>query len=102
MSYKKLVLKSTAAIEIEEIITYYFGINKNIAKNLEREIRICFKKISKNPEGFQFRHKTIRVIWLKKFPYGIYYLFDTNEVYILAFWSSKEDIPTKINKIFPS
>jgi hypothetical protein len=52
MSYKKLVLKSTAAIEIEEIIANYLGINKNIAKKLEREIRICFKKISKNPEGF--------------------------------------------------
>jgi len=98
MSYKKLIIKSTAAIEIEEAIVYYSEINKKIAKKIEKEIRNCFLKISKNPEGFQFRYRTIRVIWLKKFPYGIFYLFDTNEVYIMAFWSSKEDIPAKIEK----
>ncbi|WP_298118006.1 type II toxin-antitoxin system RelE/ParE family toxin [Flavobacterium sp.] len=100
MSYKKLIIKSTAAIEIEEIIAHYFEINKTIAKKFEKDIRNCFLKISKNPESFQFRYKTIRVIWLSKFPYGIYYLFDTDEVYILSFWSSKEDIPTKIKKLF--
>lgn len=100
MSYKKLLIKSTAAIEIEETITYYFEINKKLAVNLEKEIRNCFLKIAKNPESFQFRHNTIRVIWLKKFPYGIYYLFDSDEVYIIAFWSSIEDIPTKMKKQF--
>jgi len=98
MSYKKLTIKSTAAIEIEEIVAYYAEINKTIAKNIEKEIRNCFLKIAKNPESFQFRYQTIRIIWLKKFPYGIYYLYDSNEVYILAFWSSNEDIPTKITK----
>lgn len=98
MSYKKLIIKSTAAVEIEEIVAYYAEINKTIAKNLEKEIRNCFLKITKNPEAFQFRHQTIRIIWLKKFPYGIYYLYDSNEVYILAFWSSNEDIPAKITK----
>ena len=100
MSYKKLIIKSTAAIEIEEIVAYYASINKTLAKKLEKEIRVCFLQIAKNPEGFQFRYNTIRVIWLKKFPYGIYYLFDTDEVYVMAFWSSKEDIPTKINRLF--
>lgn len=96
MSYKKLILKSTAAIEIEEAILHYALINKKLAQNLEKEIRYCFNKISKNPESFQFRYKTIRIIWLKKSPYGVYYVFDSDEVYILAFWHSKEDATTKI------
>lgn len=98
MSYKKLVIKSTAAIEIEEVIAYYAKINKNLAIKLEKEIRSSFLKIAKNPESFQFRYKTIRIIWLKKFSYGIYYLFDSDEVYIMAFWSSREDVPAKIKK----
>ena len=100
MSYKKLVIKSTAAIEIEEVIAYYTKINKNLAIKLEKEIRSSFLKIAKNPESFQLRYKTIRIIWLKKFPYGIYYLFDSDEVYIMAFWSSREDVPAKIKKRF--
>ena len=99
MSFKKLIIKSTAAIEIEETVAYYLEINKNLTINLEKEIRNCFLKIAKNPESFQFRHKTIRVIWLKKFPYGIYYLFDSDEVYIIAFWSSRVDIDSKITHL---
>ena len=98
MSYKKLILKSSAAIEIEEVISYYSEIDITIAKKLEIDIRQCFIKISKNPESFQFRYQTIRVIWLQKFPFGIYYLYDADEIYIIAFWSSKEDIPPKIKK----
>lgn len=99
MSYKKLILKSSAAIEIEEAIVYYVNINKTLAKKFEKEIRFCFFKISKSPESFQFRYKNIRIIWLKKFPFGIYYLYDSNEVYIIAFWCDKEDIENKIRKV---
>ena len=99
MSYKKLVIKSTAAIEIEKVVAYYTEISKTLGQHLEKELRNSFLKISKNPEGFQFRYKTIRIIWLKKFPYGIYYLFDSDEVYIVAFWSSKEDNDSKIKHL---
>ena len=53
MSYKKLVIKSTAAIEIEEVIAFFTKINKNLAIKLEKEIRSSFLKIAKNPESFQ-------------------------------------------------
>jgi hypothetical protein len=31
---------------------------------------------------------------------GVYYLFDADEVYIMAFWCSKEDIPVKMERRF--
>lgn len=98
MSYKKLVLKSTAAIEIEEAISRYTTINLSLGKKLEKEVRASFNKIAKNPEAFQFRYNTIRIIWLKTFPYGIYYIYDTEDVTIIAFWYSKEDNFGKLNK----
>ncbi len=39
MSYKKLVIKSTPAIEIEEVIAYYAAINMTLATKLEKETR---------------------------------------------------------------
>lgn len=98
MSYKKLILKSTASIEIENTISHNSHINKSLAQKLEKEIRYSFLKISKHPESFQFRYQTIRIIWLKTFPYGIYYIFDSDEVYILAFWHTKEDAVNKLKK----
>jgi len=37
-------------------------------------------------------------MWLKTFPYSIYYLYDSDEVYIIAFWHSKEDVISKLKK----
>jgi plasmid stabilization system protein ParE len=98
MSYKKLIIKSKASVEIENAISHYSLISKSLAQKLEKEIRYSFLKIAKYPEGFQFRYKTIRIIWLKTFPYGIYYIFDSDEIYIIAFWHAKEDVVNKLTK----
>lgn len=99
MSYNKLILKSNAAIEIENTISYYCSINISLAKKLEKEIRRSFKAVSKNPESFQCRYFKVRIFWLDKFPYGLYYVWEKGEVFILAFWHNKEDIPNKLPKI---
>ena len=96
MSYSKLTIKTNAALEIESVIKSYALVNISLSKRIEKEIRLGFKTISKNPESFQCRYSTIRVFWLNKFPYGVYYILEHNEVFILAFWHSKEDIPNKI------
>jgi plasmid stabilization system protein ParE len=99
MSYNKLILKTNVAVEIENIISYYASNNIILAKRIEKEIRLGFKSIATNPESFQYRYSKIRVFWLKKFPYGLYYIWENDEVVILAFWHSKEDIPNKLPQI---
>jgi plasmid stabilization system protein ParE len=98
MSYKKLIFKTNTTIEIENATIYYSKINKSLPKKLISEIRTSLLLISKNTSNFQFRHKKIQVFWLKKFPYGIYFIEEDLEIYIIAFWHSKQDIPRKISK----
>jgi hypothetical protein len=74
MSYNKLILKTNAAIEIEQTISYYCSINTGLAIKLEKEILSSFKAISKNPESFQNRYFKVRIFWLDKFPY-MYIIF---------------------------
>jgi plasmid stabilization system protein ParE len=99
MSYNKLILKTNAAVEIENTISFYALKNNSLAKRVEQEIRLGFQAILKNPESFQYRYSNIRIFWLVKFPYGIYYIVENSEIIILAFWHSKEDISNKIPKI---
>lgn len=99
MSYNKLILKTNAAIEIENTIAHYALINSILAKRIGKEIRLGFRTIAKNPEIFQCRYFKIRIFWLNKFPYGLYYIWENNEVFIVAFWHSKEDIPNKLPQI---
>ena len=67
MTYKKLVIKYTAAIEIEETITYYFKNNKNLAVYLEKEIRNCFLKMLKILRVFSFDTILFVLFGLKNF-----------------------------------
>lgn len=99
MSYNKLILKTNAAIEIENVIAHYVFLDLVLAKRVENEIRLGFKTIAENPESFQTRYFQIRIFWLEKFPYGIYYIWENNEILILAFWHSKEDITNKLSRI---
>ena len=99
MSYNKLILKTNAAIEIENTIAYYAVINKVLAKRIEKEIRFGFKAIAENPENFQRRYFEIRIFWLDRFPYGLYYIWENSEISILAFWHTNEDIPNKFPTI---
>jgi len=99
MSYNKLILKTNAAIEIENTIANYALINLDLAKKIGKEIRLGFKTIAKNPESFQCRYSKIRIFWLNKFPYGLYYIWEKDEIFILAFWHSKEYISYKLTQI---
>lgn len=99
MSCNRLILKTNAAVEIEDVISFYTTKNNILAKRIEKEIRLAFKAIVKNPESFQCRYSKIRMFWLNKFPYGLYYIWENDEVFIIAFWHSKEDVSSKLSKI---
>ena len=50
MSYNKLILKTNASIEIENVISYYAIKDVILARQIEKEIRLGFKTIAKNPK----------------------------------------------------
>jgi hypothetical protein len=85
MSHNKLILKTNVAIEIENTIANYALNNIDLAKKIDKEIRLGFKTIAKNPESFQCRYFKIRIFWLNKFPYSLYYIWEKDEIFILAF-----------------
>ncbi|PJJ10436.1 hypothetical protein CLU83_3857 [Flavobacterium sp. 1] len=52
MSYNELFLKTNAAVEIENVISYYAPKNIILAKRIEKEIRLGFKSIAKKFQKF--------------------------------------------------
>ena len=55
MNYKKLILKTNAAVEIEEIMAFYASKNLAIYKKISSELRKAFQLIQRKPESFQYR-----------------------------------------------
>lgn len=85
----KLIVKPLAEKEIAEALLWYEKQKKGLAIELLNEINSVFGIIISNPENFQERYKEIRIVFTKRFPYGIHYTLENNTIYVHAVFHMK-------------
>lgn len=47
--------------------------------SFSKEFRLKINLIKENPLSFELKYNNIRIVFLKKFPYGIHYLYNAEE-----------------------
>jgi len=70
--------------ELEELESYYDGIDKELGNRFREEIKTTISRILKFPNGWQPVSKVDRCCRLNDFPYGIIYRLVSNAVFVLA------------------
>ena len=90
MTYKLITSPETEK-DIDKAVEWYADIRKLIAKRFLSELRAVRKYIHKNPEKIQIKYNNVRVVFLKKFPYGLHYILDKNTVTIIALFHTADD-----------
>lgn len=83
MSYEFLY-EDRVDSDIDEALDYYASKNSNLVGDFLDRIEEAKQKILNAPEGFEAKHKDIRTVLLKQFPYHIYYTIDGYKIIILA------------------
>lgn len=83
MAYK-IYVSTDAELDIDKAITYYKDIKLSLAKDFLKEVKATRKYITKNPEKIQIRYSTIRIAFLKQFPFGIHFRIQNETIYILS------------------
>jgi plasmid stabilization system protein ParE len=83
MNYR-IVLTLDADADIGSVFSWYQGIDPNLAARFISEGRTTMIRIAQFPYRFQPINGTVRRARLKRFPYGVYYLIDHDEVFITA------------------
>lgn len=73
-----------ALFDIEEIILWYENKRIGLSYDFELCLEIGLAEIARNPQLFQIRYKTIKIRFIKRFPYGIHYILNKNEIIILG------------------
>ena len=86
-----VVISDEASFDILEAHYWYQIISEKLADTLEKEIDSLFLHLAKNPNQFQLKHKTVRVVFLKKFPYGIHYIINEEVIQIIALFHTSRD-----------
>ena len=98
MAYSLNILPN-ASIEIEKAFQFYENISENVLNNFNDDLEYVFQTLETNPH-FQVRHKHLRAITLKKFPFLIFYDIDEiyKEIYNYSFFlthKNPDKYPTK-------
>lgn len=81
----KIIVKPGAELDILEALEWYDKEHKDqlIDDFLER-LDDELDRISKNPEHFQKRYGDIKIVFMKRFPYGIHYTLENETIFIHA------------------
>lgn len=74
------------------VIDWYNLKKENLGFEVYDEIDKYLLLLKENPLHFQKRFQDIRAIFTKRFHFGIYYLVNQNEIFIIAIINTKENI----------
>lgn len=80
----KIRFLSPAERELDEAYEYYESQISGLGNEFLDEIMISLSRIKKYPEGWPSFSDNTRRCLTNRFPYGIIYLLDTNEIVIVA------------------
>ncbi|AQX05805.1 plasmid stabilization system protein [Elizabethkingia meningoseptica] len=89
-----LIIKPRAQQDIREAMDWYREQREDLPEKLFSKIEDCLEKIEKKPEYFQKRYREIRIVFTKRFPYGIYYTIEENMIFVHAVLHTKQNPDT--------
>lgn len=90
MAYK-VITSPIAEKDVEKAIKHYVKIQSKLAKAFLKEVKAVKKYLIKHPNKIQVRYNNVRVAFLKKFPYGIHFIFENETVIILGVFHTSQD-----------
>jgi plasmid stabilization system protein ParE len=97
MEYK-IIVKTLAEQDITEAVDWYYTRAAHLTGKFLEEIDNSILILKKNPEHYQKRYNEVRILFLEKFPFGIYYTIENNVVFIHAVIHTKRDPKTGIER----
>ena len=90
MAYK-VVIKTLAEKDISEAAEYYFKKTPHLVSEYLEVVNNAIELIQQNPQHFQKRYKEVRVIFLKSFPFGLYYTIEDTTIFVHAVLHTRRD-----------
>lgn len=81
----KIIIKPGAELDILEALEWYEKVRQDrLVLDFLAKLDDEFNRISKNPEIFQKRYREIKIVFMKRFPYGIHYTLEDEIIYVHA------------------
>tara|TARA_B100000780_G_C21051209_1_gene422177 strand:- start:840 stop:1139 length:300 start_codon:yes stop_codon:yes gene_type:complete len=86
-----LLISDEAKLDILDAHSWYQQHQLNLGHEFITNLDAAFTLLIQNPHSFQTKYKQIRICYLARFPFGIHYLIDNDEVKVVAVFHSSRD-----------
>lgn len=84
--------------DIKDAAKWYSKISSKLENEFIDELDTSILSLIENPEQFQKRYGELRILFLHKFPYGIYYTIEFLTIYVHAVLHTKRNPETGIRR----
>lgn len=73
-----------ALFDVEDIVIWYEEQRIGLSYDFELCLEAGLDEISRNPDAFQKKYKNIKIRFISRFPYGIHYRFEKDEIVVIG------------------
>ncbi|MFN5513172.1 MAG: type II toxin-antitoxin system RelE/ParE family toxin [Cyanobacteriota bacterium] len=87
----RLIIRPEAELDIREAFEWYEAQTLGLGSEFVRAVDVCLSSIGRNPLAYPIIYKQARRVFIRRFPYGISYLFDQDLVIVIACFHSKRN-----------
>lgn len=90
MSYS-LLIRPEAEFDIQDAFEWYEAQAPGLGSEFVRAVDACLSNVGRNPLAYPIIHKQARRALIRRFPYGILYVFDQETVSVIACFHGKRN-----------
>jgi toxin ParE1/3/4 len=80
----RIVVKSKAEDEIQAAAMWYEARRSNLGFEFLAEVDRAFERIVENPAQFRLYEASVRIVYLRRFPFGVLYAHDDDTAFVLS------------------
>jgi len=88
MSYG-IIIRPEAELDIQEAFEWYEAQTSGLGSEFVRAVDACLSNIGRNPLAYPRIHQQARRTLLRRFPYGILYIFEQETIFVIACFHGK-------------
>ncbi len=86
-----LGIAEAAEGDIKDTFLWYEEQKEDLGRMFEKHISRALDNIRENPLTIQNRYGSVRVYFMKKFPYGIHFYVSDNSILVVAVFHTSRD-----------
>jgi plasmid stabilization system protein ParE len=83
MSYR-LIIRPEAELDIQDTFEWYEAQSPGLGSEFVRAVDGCLSSIGRNPLAYPIIYKQARRVLIRRFPYGVLYVFEQERVAVVA------------------